>query len=90
MAFAALLDGLQAFTSDRSSNLVAAVCGAGGALAVALLAGLFIRARKRRASQNTDIPQSNALFSASLTRKNNLGSFCQKWKLSGLYSYCAP
>jgi VanZ family protein len=49
MAFAALLEGLQAFTPDRSANLVAAVCGAGGALAAALLAALFIRARKRRA-----------------------------------------
>ncbi len=31
MAFAALLEGLQAFTPDRSANLVAALCGAGGA-----------------------------------------------------------
>jgi VanZ family protein len=50
MAFSALLEGLQAFTPDRSANLVAAVCGAGGALAAALLAALFIRARKRRTS----------------------------------------
>ena len=49
MAFAALLEGLQAFTPDRSANLVAALCGAGGALAAALLAELFIRARRRRA-----------------------------------------
>ena len=49
MAFSALLEGLQAFTPDRSSNLVAAVCGAGGALAAALLAALFIRARRWRA-----------------------------------------
>jgi VanZ family protein len=41
MAFAARLEGLQAFTPDRSSNLVAAICGAGGALAAALLAALF-------------------------------------------------
>ena len=46
MAFAALLEGLQAFTPDRSSNLMAAFYGVGGALAAALLAGLFIRARK--------------------------------------------
>ena len=32
MAFAALLEGLQAFTPNRSANLLAAVCGAGGAL----------------------------------------------------------
>ena len=50
MTFAALLEGLQAFTPDRSANLVAALCGAGGALAAALLAELFIRARRWRAS----------------------------------------
>jgi len=49
MAFAALLEGLQAFTPDRSANLVAAFYGAGGALAAALLAELLIRARRRRA-----------------------------------------
>jgi VanZ family protein len=50
MAFATLLEGLQAFTPDRSANLLAAVCGAGGALAAALLAEIVIRTRKRRAS----------------------------------------
>jgi VanZ family protein len=49
MAVAALLEGLQAFTPDRSSNLVAVFCSIGGALAAALLAELFIRARRRRA-----------------------------------------
>jgi VanZ family protein len=49
MAFALLLEGLQAFTPDRSANLVAALCGAGGALAAALLAELFIRAWRPRA-----------------------------------------
>src|SRR5450759_4147209 len=48
MAVAALLEGLQAFTPDRSSNLVAVFCSIGGALAAALLAELFIRARRRR------------------------------------------
>jgi len=55
MAFAALLEGLQAFTPDRSANLLAAVCGAGGALAAALLAELFIRARRRRALPMDDL-----------------------------------
>ena len=50
MAFSALLEGLQAFTPDRLPNLVATICGAGGALVAALLAELFIRARMRRAS----------------------------------------
>jgi len=49
MAAAALLEGLQALTPDRSSNLLAALCGAGGALAAALLAELLIRARRRHA-----------------------------------------
>ncbi len=49
MAGGALLEWLQAFTPDRSSNLEAALYGAGGALAAGLLAELFIRARRRRA-----------------------------------------
>jgi VanZ family protein len=44
MAFGALLEGLQAFTPDRSSNLMAALYGAGGALAAALVAELYMRA----------------------------------------------
>ena len=49
MAVAALLEGLQALTPDRTPNLMGAVWGAVGALAAALLAELFIRARRRRA-----------------------------------------
>ena len=44
MAAAFLLEGLQAFTPDRSADLVAALCSAGGVLAAALVAELFIRA----------------------------------------------
>ena len=44
MAAAFLLEGLQALTPDRSANLEAALCGAGGALAAALVAELFSRA----------------------------------------------
>jgi VanZ family protein len=47
MAFAVLLAGLQAFPPDRSSNVVAAMLSAGGVSAAALLAELFIRARRR-------------------------------------------
>ena len=43
-AAAFLLEGLQAFTPDRTANLLAALCGAGGILAAALIAELFIRA----------------------------------------------
>ncbi len=44
VAAAFLLEGLQAFSPGRSANLVAALCSAGGVLAAALLAALFIRA----------------------------------------------
>lgn len=46
MAASALLESLQAFTPDRSANLDAALYGAGGALAAALVAELFIRVRR--------------------------------------------
>src|SRR5260370_1982956 len=44
MATAFLLEGLQAFAPGRSANLVAALCGAGGVLAAAVVAEIFIRA----------------------------------------------
>ena len=47
MAAAFLLEGLQAFTPDRTANFVAGLCGAGGVLAAALIAELFIRAWRR-------------------------------------------
>jgi hypothetical protein len=40
---------LQALTPDRSSNLLAALYGAGGVLAAALLAEYFIRAFANKA-----------------------------------------
>src|SRR6516165_6100310 len=46
VAAAFLLEGLQAFTPDRTANLVAALCGAGGVLAAALVAEILIRARR--------------------------------------------
>jgi VanZ family protein len=50
-ATAFLLEGLQAFTPDRTANLVAALCGAGGILAAALIAELFIRAGRFKSAQ---------------------------------------
>ena len=44
-----LLEGLQAFTPDRTPNLYAALIGAGGALVATLLSELVTRARRRRA-----------------------------------------
>jgi VanZ family protein len=41
----ALLEGLQAFTPNHDANLVAALCGAAGAVIAAVLAELFIRLR---------------------------------------------
>ena len=43
-AVAALLEGLQAFTPDRTAYLPAIFYGAAGALAAALIAELFVRA----------------------------------------------
>ena len=51
MAGAGLLESLQALTVDRSSYYVAALYGAGGALAAAVLAELFIRAFSNKASK---------------------------------------
>jgi hypothetical protein len=53
---AGLLEGLQALTPDRHPNLIAAFCGVGGVLAAALLAELFIRARRRRPLAARKIP----------------------------------
>jgi VanZ family protein len=44
MAAAFLLEGLQAFTPDRSANLVAALCAVGGVLGATLVSEIFIRA----------------------------------------------
>ena len=46
-----LLEGLQALTPDRSSNSLAALYGAGGALAAALLAEIFIRAIAKKSPE---------------------------------------
>jgi len=47
IVFAMLLEWLQGFTPDRAPNLMAALYGAGGVLAAALLAGVFTRVRRR-------------------------------------------
>jgi len=47
VAAAFLLEGLQAFTPDRTANFVAGLCGAGGVLAAALIAEFFIRVVRR-------------------------------------------
>ena len=48
VVFAALLEALQAIPPDRSSNIFAAMYSAGGVMAAALLAELFIWAWRRR------------------------------------------
>jgi VanZ family protein len=53
VAFACLLEALQAIPPDRHSNLFAALYSAAGVLAAALLADLFIRARRRFQSGRT-------------------------------------
>ncbi len=49
IAVAVLLEGLQSFSPGRSANLEAAFYGAGGVLAAALVAELFIRTGRRHA-----------------------------------------
>ena len=46
-----LLEGLQALTPDRSANSLAALCGASGALAAALLAAIFFRAIAKKSPE---------------------------------------
>jgi VanZ family protein len=53
-AFAVLLENLQSLLPDRSSYFVAALYSAAGVLAAALLAELFIRARRRFQSKWAD------------------------------------
>jgi VanZ family protein len=59
MVVAALLEGLQAFTPDRSAYLPAAIYGAAGALAAAVVADFFIAAwRGHRRRKAAPIPRS--------------------------------
>ena len=58
IAAAFLLEGLQAFTPDRTANLVAALCGAGGVVAAALLAELCSRAWRWRLKSAPDAKSS--------------------------------
>jgi hypothetical protein len=51
-----LLEGLQALTPDRSSNSLAALYGACGALAAALLAEIFNRWTTRRVNRTLSPP----------------------------------
>jgi hypothetical protein len=53
MAFAVMLEGLQAFTPDRHPDLHAALYSAGAVLAAALVAEFFMRARLLRPARNT-------------------------------------
>ena len=55
--FAVLLEGLQAFTPDRSPDLHAALYSASGVLAAALPADLFIRASRRLKGRTLLLPQ---------------------------------
>jgi len=61
MAIAALLEGLQAFTPDRTPDLVAVFCGGGGALVAAVVAELFIRAQRAAWAQAIEMGTESAL-----------------------------
>jgi len=72
MTFGSVLEGLQAFTPDRSSNLMAAIYGAGGALAAALIAELFIRvfSNKRGKTGQVTFGKAGSLRSGHADVKN--------------------
>jgi len=65
MTAAFLLEGLQAFTPDRTANLVAALCGAGGVLAAALLAELFARAWRSARDSKSSVYSRSAIRRAA-------------------------
>jgi VanZ family protein len=56
MVIGALLEGLQAFTPDRTAYLPAAIYGAAGALAAAVVANFFIGAWRRHANSVRSAP----------------------------------
>jgi VanZ family protein len=60
MTASVLLEGLQPFTPDRTANLVAALCGAGGVLAAAVVAELVIRAWRYRVESSRDAKTSRS------------------------------
>ena len=60
VTFASLLEALQGITPDRHSNLFAALYSAAGVLAAALLAELFIRARKRFRADGNNFGRAKA------------------------------
>ena len=62
MVCAMLLEALQALTPDRCCDLQAAFYGAGGALAAALVADLFSRARARLNRRMLLMPQTRAPY----------------------------
>ena len=62
MAAAFLLESLQAFTPDRTANLVAALCGVGEVLAAAFVAELFIRAWRWRVKGARSVPSGHILW----------------------------
>jgi VanZ family protein len=57
IVFAALLEALQAIPPDRDSNIFAVIYSAAGVLAAALVADLFIRARRQFQAKRVETPK---------------------------------
>lgn len=57
IVFAALLEALQAIPPDRDSNIFAVIYSAAGVLAAALIADLFIRARRQFQAKRVETPK---------------------------------
>jgi VanZ family protein len=81
MAFAALLESLQALTPDRSANLEAALWGAGGALVAALVAALVIRVWRRRGRPKAPrgspaVDRTSCFYEANFVSFRRIDYFC--------------
>lgn len=72
MTLAGLLEGLQAFTPDRTAYLPAVFYGAGGALAAALIVELFIRGVRRRAQFHRSAPAFRSFSGAPSIARGSL------------------
>ena len=70
MAFAVLLEGMQAFTPDRHADLLAALISSGGAMAAVLPAELFIQASRRIAGISDDLERTPFAFAITSMFRN--------------------
>jgi VanZ family protein len=83
MAFAVLLEGLQAFTPDRMADLHAALYSSGGVLAAALPADFFIRAPRRPNGRTLLSDCFRAALAISNNARTSLLTACRRARVPG-------